>query len=211
MKHGWHFRLLLAVGVSGICLALSAWAQEAPPPAQQPDQPQTEKAPPEDMTADESASEPTEGTETDQAPRTPRQPSADEIIREFQRQRPTAVPILPSGDEDEINVRAAPGTAPGVKTRPRLPDGYMLLDRTGRIVQEGQWWAFIFESDSDAHPEPPMKLLPNRALERMVRESRGGLDTVVFIVSGEVTDFRGDNYLLPRKVLRKRDLGNLKK
>lgn len=211
MKHGWQFRLVLAVGVSGICLALSAWAQEVPPPAQQPDQPPTEKAPPEDKTPAETASEPTKGTETGQVPRTPRQPSADEIIREFQRQRPTAVPILPSGDEDEINVRSAPGAAPGAKTRPRLPDGYMLLDRTGRIAQEGHWWAFIFESDSDTHPEPPMKLLPNQTLERMVRESRGGLDPVVFIVSGEVTDFRGDNYLLPRKVLRKRELGNLKK
>ena len=31
------------------------------------------------------------------------------------------------------------------------------------------------------------------------------------IVSGEVTDFKSENYLLPRKVLRKRDLGNLRR
>ncbi len=45
----------------------------------------------------------------------------------------------------------------------------------------------------------------------MVRESRGGLDAVVFVISGEVTDFKSENYILPRKVLRKRDLGNLRK
>jgi hypothetical protein len=87
----------------------------------------------------------------------------------------------------------------------------MLTDRTGRLGQQGNWWIFIFEADNDSYPEPPMKLLPNQTLERMVRESRGGLDPVVFIVSGEVTDFKSENYLLPRKVLRKRDLGNLSK
>ncbi len=99
----------------------------------------------------------------------------------------------------------------GGGARPRLPDGAMLADRMGRITQEGHWWVFHFESDNPAFPEPPMKLLPNQALERMVRESRGGMEPVVFIVTGEVTDFKGENYLLPRKVLRKRDMGNLKK
>jgi len=143
-------------------------------------------------------------------PRTPKQPSAEDIIREFQRQRPTAVPVLPTGPEDEESVRLEGSDESATGGRPRLPDGYMLFDRLGRISQEGTWWVFVFESDQDTFPEPPMKLLPNQTLERMVRESRGGIDPVVFIVTGEVTDFRGENYLLPRKVLRKRDLGNFK-
>ncbi len=54
-------------------------------------------------------------------------------------------------------------------------------------------------------------ICPRVALERMVRESRGGRDQVIFIVTGEITDFRSENFLLPRKVLRKRSLGNLRK
>jgi hypothetical protein len=140
------------------------------------------------------------------------QPTADDIIRAFQRERPTAVPVLPSGPEDETHVRAELPTPTGDRgTRPLLPDGYMLVDRVGRIVKEGDDWVFVFESDTSTYEEPPMGLLRNQTLERMVRESRGGLDPVVFIVSGEVTEYQGQNFLLPRKVLRKRDLGNLKK
>lgn len=211
MKHGWPLQFLTAVGLSAVCLALRAGAQEVPPPSQPPTQPPTDKPPPKQAPPPEEASgEPAAGAKVnqgpEQAPRTPRQPSAEDIIREFQKQRPTVVPVLPSGGEDEVSVRGESQA----KTRPRLPDGYMLMDRSGRIAQEGPWWVFAFESDSGTHPEPPMKLLPNQALERMVRESRGGLEPIVFVVTGEVTDFRGENYLLPRKVLRKRDLGNLR-
>jgi len=145
-------------------------------------------------------------------PDTPRQPSAEDVVRAFQRERPKAVPVLPTGPQDVQNIRRSEQEpAAGPRPRPRLPDGSMLYDRAGRLLSEGPWWVFVFESDSSSYAEPPMKLLPNQTLERMVRESRGGLEPIVFIVSGEVTDFKGENYLLPRKVLRKRDLGNLKK
>ncbi|MHC4066963.1 MAG: hypothetical protein ACYSUI_21000 [Planctomycetota bacterium] len=211
MKHGLHLRLAPIVGALLVCLALSAVAQQTAPPAEQQGQPPAEAAEPDDKSTADAAAKRNPDDESDQEPRTPSQPSAEEIIREFQKQRPTAVPILPSGRDDEINIRRGEEAPGQTRTRPRLPDGSMLFDRTGRITQEGHWWVFLFESDNDSYPEPPMKLLPNRTLERMVRESRGGLDPVLFIVTGEVTDFRGENYLLPRKVLRKRDLGNLKK
>ncbi len=92
-----------------------------------------------------------------------------------------------------------------------MPDGARMVDRSGRVIHEGEWWIFSFEPDSTGAADLPMKLLPNQSLERMVRESRGGVDSVIFIVSGEVTEFRGENFLLPRKVLRKRNFGNLKK
>ncbi|MEZ6085567.1 MAG: hypothetical protein R3E58_16870 [Phycisphaerae bacterium] len=43
----------------------------------------------------------------------------------------------------------------------------------------------------------------------MIRESKGSTSSVEFIVSGEVTDFMGENHLLLRKLLRKRSVGNL--
>ncbi|HUU84115.1 MAG TPA: hypothetical protein VM243_11490 [Phycisphaerae bacterium] len=206
MKPGSSIWIGVAALAAALCWAFDAPAQETPPPAQQP----PEEAQPTGQTEPEPP--PTPVDDGDKPVQTPSQPSAEDIIRRFQEEQPAAVPVLPSGGDDEIITRAEPeDLANGPGHQPRLPDGYMLSDRTGRLGQEGGWWVFLFEADNESHPEPPMKLLPCQTLERMVRESRGGLDPVVFIITAEVTDFQSENYLLPRKVLRRRDLGNLQK
>jgi hypothetical protein len=176
----------------------AAQAQETPPPddqagAAKADQPPATSAPADDQSD----------------ARSPRQPSVEAVLEEFQKQRPKAEPLLPSTGADEASIPATTESAAGA-AHMRFPDGYFLVDRTGRLVRDGSWWVFVFVSDNnpDQSPDPPMKLLPNRMLERMVRESQDGTETVYFIVSGEVTDFMGENYLLLRKLLRKRDLGN---
>ncbi len=190
------------VAVGAVCLAVGALAAQTPPPGEDAQPAAKEQTPSEPKPTEAGADE----------VRAERPPSPGDIIREFQQQRPQLTPVLPTGPADETVRRASPDNAsPGQRPRGRLPDGAMLADRAGRVVREGQWWVFAFESDNSSYPEPPMKLLPNQALERMVRESRGGMDPVVFVVTGEVTDFKAENYLLARKVLRKRNLGNLKK
>ena len=68
-----------------------------------------------------------------------------------------------------------------------------------------------FESDDADCPQPPMKLLPNLNVENMVRAvEEEGQTGLVFLVSGEVTAFLGENYLLPRAALRRIDAGNLR-
>jgi len=84
------------------------------------------------------------------------------------------------------------------------------VDRPGRLVREGDWWTLVFESADGRVPGQQLLLLPSRQLEIMEQTSRGGARSVVFIVSGEVTEFHGRNYLLLRKVLIRRDLGNLR-
>jgi len=198
-------RIKLTVVAAIACLALTVSAQETQPPA-------SEKKPSQASKAAGSKKAKSAPKKAEKAVQTPKQPSAEDIVREFQKQRPAPEPVLPRGQADEtINRAPQAADAPPKKIRPLLPDGYMLVDRTGRLTQEANRWFFIFESDNDTHPEPPMKLLECQTLERMVRASRGGVDAVVFVVTGEVTDFRGENFLLPRKALRKRDLGNLKK
>ncbi len=91
-----------------------------------------------------------------------------------------------------------------------MTDGTILVDRVGRLVRESDWWTFTFETGGDGQAEPPIRLLPSRLLERMEIESTGGTDRVQFLVSGEVTTFRSMSFLLLRKVLRKRNLGNLR-
>ena len=143
--------------------------------------------------------------------RTPPQVSAEDVLREFQKDRPKAQPLLPKAAE---GAPAAPeGGAAAGGVRPRWPDGYMLVDRTGRLTREGPWWliSFVADNNPDNAPEPPLRVLPNQMLERMVRESEEGTKSVDFVVSGEVTYFMGENYLLVRKLLRWRDMGNLSK
>jgi len=207
--------------LAGLGLTLNAIGQEsppespgkkvAPPPAKEQANNQGKSAAPDsgDTTGDKAKEAPADPS-SDEV-RTPRQPSAEDIIREFQKQRPQLMPLAPVGLEDETIVSGEDSSKNGVRKAPLLPDGSLLVDRAGRVIKEGPWWLFVFESDNDSLLEPPMKLLPCQALERMVRESRGGTDSVVFIVTAEVTDFKGENYLLPRKVMRKRNLGNLSK
>lgn len=137
----------------------------------------------------------------------PKQPSASDVLRAFQKDRPTNTVIRPKTSYAAARGRSGTETGDAHVRR----DGDFLNNRPGRLVREGMWWNLVFESDSAAEPEPPLPLLPNQQLERMVRETKASTEGVVFIVSGEVTLFEGDNYLLVRKALRRRDLGNLQK
>jgi len=150
---------------------------------------------------------------TDDTPRTKRQPTVSEILRAFQEEeRPVLTPISGgrAGQGGRTGPRGSRDEDSGYR-HPRLPDGHYLVDRVGWLGQEGSWHTFVFESEAAQEPQPPMKLLPNRMLEWMVRESKGSTEQVSFKVSGEVTDFFGENFLLLRKSLRKRNLGNLKR
>ncbi|MCH7720784.1 MAG: hypothetical protein IH988_07310 [Planctomycetes bacterium] len=151
--------------------------------------------------------------ESDDTPRTARQPTVAEILRAFQEsERPVLTPI------DGVRGEQGSGFGPrGSRDQEsgrhhlRLPDGHYLVDRAGWLGQEGPWYTFVFASEDVQDPQPPMKLLPNRMLEWMVREAEGSTEQVNFKVSGEVTDFFGENFLLLRKSLRKRNLGNFKR
>lgn len=137
--------------------------------------------------------------------------SADDVLRQFERDRPKARPLLPGSRPGTNVVRDTIVDDDPRRTPARLPEGYFLVDRAGRVTKEGPWFVFNFTGDNNpgATPDPPMRLLPNRMLERMIRESKGSTSSVEFIVSGEVTDFMGENHLLLRKLLRKRSVGNL--
>jgi hypothetical protein len=188
-----------AMGLVAAGLGFAAWAQTAPPGPSE-DQPATTTQPARE-TQPPAASEPSPGQ--------PAVPSAEEIQEAFEKARPRNVPLqptrLPGTEVTEATDRTEPPTGA------RFPDGYLLVDRAGRMVHDGEWWTFVFESDSPVYQEPPMKLLPNRMLERMIYETQGASGNIVFVVSGEVTDFQNENFLLLRKLLRRRDLGNIQK
>ena len=91
-----------------------------------------------------------------------------------------------------------------------LPEGAMVVDRVGRVIPGEPWWSLVFE-DQGTHPkDKPMPLLPNQLLETAIALTSGGTEGVVLVVSGEATLHNEDNYLLLRKVLIRRDLGNIR-
>jgi len=156
----------------------------------------------------EPSTQPADGSQTPSS-----LPSATEMIRALQRDRTIDVPIPPSLPADRPGLESAgplPEIVSGPEEGPLLPEGTFVVDRPGRLVREGDWWTLVFESADGRVPGQQLLLLPSRQLEIMEQTSRGGARSVVFIVSGEVTEFHGRNYLLLRKVLIRRDLGNLR-
>ncbi len=156
---------------------------------------------------------PVVGESEDPAP--PREPSPSEILRRLtdrsnQPPRPVVRPAVPRRMQD----RTVPDSAlpPNVIAPPRrklLPDGYRIVDRPGRLIRDGDDWVLSFEGRGRGAPELPLRLLPNRLLEDMEVFSAGGAKDVVFIVSGEITEYHNVNYLLVQKLLTRPDLGNL--
>jgi hypothetical protein len=90
-------------------------------------------------------------------------------------------------------------------------EGTPIVRRIGRIVPQGDGWAFAFDTDHAQDAEQPLRLLPNQSLQFMVELYERNPAGLVFTISGEVTDFSGRNYVLARSVTRRLDLGNLRR
>lgn len=114
------------------------------------------------------------------------------------------VAMVPHRSRDENVVSVAPAGKeplnPGRKS--------MVVDRLVRLVQSssGHWWEVHFESDNTLR-EPPMRILPNSLLSRAVQlNNQLGQGALKLRVSGEITFYKDQRYLLLRKILRQRDM-----
>lgn len=180
---------------TAIC-APGLWAQESPKPGAA-DKPRPAPKPSE---KDPDAAEPKDSAAEEV--RIPSQPSPEDIIKAFQRDRPVNRPVRPKGLYRPI---------PADQSGSLLREGEFINNLAGRLARDSNWWTLVFESDSPDAPRPPMRLLPNQQVERLVRETEASSESPTFVVSGEVTLFESENYLLLRKVLRRRSMGNLEK
>lgn len=131
--------------------------------------------------------------------------SAEDVLAVLAAQQPGHALIATTQEPVSDDARSL---AAGQAT---LMDGTPLVKRPGRIVRDGRWWMFVLESEHSKYPEPPLRLLPNQNLELMVQAVQRDSNGVVFIVSGEVSANGGNHYLLARAVLRRSNLGNLRK
>ncbi len=148
-------------------------------------------------------------------------PSAEHVMQELLQQsqppapiQPTVRPGQPVGSPPVIT-RVDPailGTAPGGQLPTLRREGDFVRVRRGRLVAspDGIHSLFVFEADDHASPEPPMILLPCQMLENMEGFVRERGDKVVFILSGQITTYRGANYVLPTMMKPALDNPNLR-
>ena len=134
-------------------------------------------------------------------------PAASAVLQQLAREQIAVPTPLPPPDTGGVPTSVS-------KNNPRrsnasLPDGTILIDRVVRLVRDDNWWILAFESGGDSPGPRPMRLLPSRLVETLEAASAGGTDHVSFIISGEVHSYRGARFILLRKVLIRRSLGNL--
>lgn len=198
--------LLLALACRvGLVFAspLDAEAGMQPRPTAEPQAATTEKTPERNT-----ASESDRAAETRQSPpagETDNEPrdhlTAEDVLRALRRQRPENRLIPPAGTASWSSTLTRPGTS--TARRALMPEGTPVINRSGTLTYDGLWWTFVVDNGSDLQP---MKLLPNATLEPMVRTVTGTNGRLRFEVSGEVTVFQGENYLLPRVAMRMTDV-----
>ncbi len=131
-----------------------------------------------------------------------KQYTPEQIIDAFEQDRPVNRPATRRHGSGRVSV--SPNPAKNLRR-----DGEYVTNVTGRISQEGEWWFFTFKSDSTTLELAPVRLLPNQQLERIVREQKSTSEQISFVISGEMTVFSNENYLLLRKALRQLDMGNI--
>ena len=131
-------------------------------------------------------------------------PSAEDVIDMLHDQKPRSV--VSASRARRGAGRIADFSSPSVR-----PDGSAFAQRPGRLMRDDKWWRFSFETEHSGAEEPTIKLLPGRGLELMIQSAEETRDGLVLLVSGELTQFRGQNYLLPRGVVRRTGMDNLRK
>ncbi len=131
----------------------------------------------------------------------PADASAEDVLSALQNQRPVGSGV-PESDKGSADRSLAGGHG-------ALLDGSLVVLRSGRLIRLDSRWVFEFD-DARATGQSAVALLPNQSLEIMVQSAERGPGGLVFVVSGEMTQFDSENYLLVRGVTRVLDLGNLR-
>lgn len=137
--------------------------------------------------------------------------SVEELMDSLGREDPVPEPIpAPSPPSRPQEPATVPPASPTGFSQNQPRHEARLIDRVGRLVREDDNWVFAFESDSDRPAEPPIRLHPNLALEKMEQHSAGATRRTLFVVSGDLSEYTGTNYLLVKRFIIQRDQGNLR-
>src|SRR5262249_29620588 len=86
-------------------------------------------------------------------------------------------------------------------------EGTLLVEKPGRLIRSGERSEFKFTSPEGKGLAQPLELLPNSWLEYMEKEADAGASE--FIITADVTTYRGRNFLMLRTYRRQVSHGNL--
>ncbi len=125
--------------------------------------------------------------------------------------------IKPSGIPDPPAAKpvaaAAPGplvtpVAPQVPVAAPIPERNVITKRVGRLVRDAKTGMELiaFDADGKLLGDPPMGVIPCKYLEVMEAATDNGNKPLKFTLSGEVTTYRGRNYLYLKSVTIVTDL-----
>lgn len=137
-------------------------------------------------------------TSTDSTARTPEQTGVlKELLRSVDRPATTTPEPIRSSVPSPVGRRD-----PSIRD-----EGTVLVERAGRLIRTGERSEFKFSSAEPGDTAQALELLPNSWLEYLEREAESG--THDFVITAEVTRYRGRNYLLLRNYRRQVQHGNL--
>jgi hypothetical protein len=119
---------------------------------------------------------------------------------------PATMPHTIAGVLPQPKIEPVAPNAPEVKeVTPGFED--LVKERVGRLVKDIRTGAeiIVFDGDGKRMLDQPMGLIPCKFLEVMEDASEFGMKPVKFKVSGQITPYRGKNFLLLRSVSIVRD------
>lgn len=129
---------------------------------------------------------------------------SDDVLQAMREVTPQAPAVVDFGGSAPRSAGRSFAPAP-------LMEGTSMAGRFGRLVRAGDDWAFTFDSDRPDEPDAPLRILPSRSLEYMIEAGPSGASGLRFLVSGEITEFEGHNFLLVRAATRPLETGNLRR
>lgn len=106
-----------------------------------------------------------------------------------------------SPEEANAEYMRRPGVEPSTPSTPLKREGDIISQRSGRLFKAADGRTeFHFESDRTTLGDPPMTIVPNQNLMRMEDANKKSGRDLRFRVTGSITRYRGENYLLIEKV-----------
>ena len=130
----------------------------------------------------------------------------DDLIRKLLEEKPGKPVLLPP--ESEARVEPLPSVSPAVAKQLPQAFGSMIADRTVYLSTDADsgWSTVRFIADNTLL-EQPIRLLPCKQVDaaKAISDTKLGRN-VRLRVSGELTRYKGKEYLLLRKVVRERDM-----
>jgi hypothetical protein len=122
------------------------------------------------------------------------------MLRQMLQPQNQAQPLRPIPDIAPQTDATSGGNAvaPSAPSQRLEREGTLLLDRVGRISRgQSKWLEFRFESDGRNMTDPPLLLLPNRQLMQLEEIlNMYQADLLIRVISGDITEYRGRNYLM---------------